>query len=104
MGKLINVDIIEVTKFSMVGKVIPEKSNQPSNETKVTQQKTPVMETTFQDSIFYKLSMLILVVACFVRVLHIVHVNTTGENSSRVSPTVVTVAANDQDELLLNLK
>ena len=68
MGKLVHVEIVETTKFSMKGELIKEKPIQAP--TKIVK-KAPVMETTFQGSFFYTLSMIMLMIACLVRLYHI---------------------------------
>ena len=83
MGKLVNVEIIETSKFSMVGQLILDEED--SIKSPSIQIKTPVVETTFQSSIFYKLSMAMLVIACFIRVYHIFFVKygTMDKSNSR---------------------
>ena len=49
MGKLVHVEIVETTKFSMKGELVKDRVVQsPSVKVK----KAPVMETTFQGSFF----------------------------------------------------
>ena len=87
MGKLVDVEIIETTKFSMMGRILEDEEEEisvksPSN----IQVKTPVVETTFQGSIFYKLSMAMLVIACFIRIYHIFFIR-YGANDKPTSTT-----------------
>lgn len=72
MGKLVNIEIIKTTKFSMKGALLKEEPIQtPNAATTLKVKKAPVMETTFQGSFFYTLSMIILMIACLVRLYHI---------------------------------
>jgi len=71
MGKLVDVEIIEATKFSMMGQILEEEDEISVKSPASIQVKTPVVETSFQGSLFYKLSMAMLVIACFIRIYHI---------------------------------
>ena len=72
MGKVIQVEIIEATKFSMKGQLIQDEPiSNPNNNAVKKSKKAPVMDTTFKSSIFYTLSMLMLMIACIVRLYHI---------------------------------
>jgi len=78
MGKLVHVEIVETTKFSMKGELVKDKVVQsPSVKVK----KAPVMETTFQGSFFYTLSMIMLMIACVVRLYHIFSVKVENKSS-----------------------
>ena len=78
MGKLVHVEIVETTKFSMKGELVKDKVVQsPSVKVK----KAPVMETTFQGSFFYTLSMIMLMIACVVRLYHIFSVKVENKTS-----------------------
>ena len=83
MGKLVNVEIIETTKFSMKGALIKEEPIQTPNAATNTKKKAPVMETTFQGSFFYTLSMIILMIACLVRLYHIFSVKMDGSKAGK---------------------
>ena len=61
MGKLVDVEIIEATKFSMMGQILEEEDEISVKSPASIQVKTPVVETSFQGSLFYKLSMAMLV-------------------------------------------
>ena len=74
MGKLVNVEIVESTKFSMVGKLIVDEDGNSVKSPSIQKVKSPVVETTFQGSIFYKMSMAMLILACIIRVYHIFYV------------------------------
>lgn len=73
MGKLVQVEIIESTKFSMIGKLVEDEIiiDPKINSTTPTKMK---QDNSFQGSIFYKLSMFMLVMACLIRVYHIFQV------------------------------
>ena len=78
MGKLVHVEIVETTKFSMKGELVKDKVVQsPSVKVK----KAPVMETTFQGSFFYTLSMIMLMIACIVRLYHIFSVKVDSKQT-----------------------
>lgn len=83
MGKLVHVNIVETTKFSMKGELIKEK---PVLAPTVKVKKAPVMETTFQGSFFYTLSMIMLMIACLVRLYHIFLVKVDPGNNVKPSP------------------
>merc|ERR1712012_1347842 len=74
MGKLVNVEIVESSKFSMVGKLIIDEDENSVKSPSIQKVKSPVVETTFQGSIFYKMSMAMLILACIIRVYHIFYV------------------------------
>ena len=70
MGKVIQVEIVEATKFSMKGELVKDEPIATPAIIKKSK-KAPVMETTFKSSIFYTLSMMMLMIACLVRLYHI---------------------------------
>ena len=86
MGKLVDVEIIETTKFSMMGRIL-EDEQEISVKSPNIQVKTPVVETTFQGSIFYKLSMAMLVIACFIRIYHIFFIRYGANDKPTSLPT-----------------
>lgn len=71
MGKLVQVKIVESTKFSMKGELLTNEPIQVPNANSKSKKAQPVMETSFQGSFFYTLSMTMLVIACLVRLYHI---------------------------------
>merc|ERR1712038_925223 len=86
MGKLVDVEIIEATKFSMMGQILEEEDEISVKSPASIQVKTPVVETSFQGSLFYKLSMAMLVIACFIRIYHIFFIR-YGANDKPTSTT-----------------
>lgn len=78
MGKLVHVEIIETTKFSMIGQVVEDEKIVAPNSNGASQK-----DSTFQGSIFYKLSMFMLVMACLVRVFHLFQVNIGNEKNGK---------------------
>ena len=52
MGKLVDVEIIEATKFSMMGQILEEEDEISVKSPASIQVKTPVVETSFQGSLF----------------------------------------------------
>ena len=87
MGKLVDVEIIEATKFSMMGKILEEEKEISVKSPASIIVKTPVVETTFQGSIFYKLSMAMLVIACFIRIYHIFFIRYSANDKPTSLPT-----------------
>ena len=81
MGKVIQVEIIEATKFSMKGQLVKDEPIATPAIIKKSK-KAPVMETTFKSSIFYTLSMMMLMIACLVRLYHIFTVKMADKPSS----------------------
>ncbi len=84
MGKLVPVRIIETTKFSMKGEVIQDEPIQ-TVKANMKVKKAPVVETAFQGSFFYSLSMAMLVIACLVRLYHIFSVKLAETSTSMFS-------------------
>ena len=82
MGKVIQVEIVEATKFSMKGQLVKDEPIANPAVIKKSSKKAPVMETTFKSSIFYTLSMMMLMIACLVRLYHIFTVKMADKPSS----------------------
>ena len=87
MGKLVDVEIIEATKFSMMGQILEEEDEISVKSPASIQVKTPVVETSFQGSLFYKLSMAMLVIACFIRIYHIFFIRYGANDKPNSLPT-----------------
>ena len=81
MGKVIQVEIVEATKFSMKGELVKDEPIATPAIIKKSK-KAPVMETTFKSSIFYTLSMMMLMIACLVRLYHIFTVKMADQKPS----------------------
>ncbi len=85
MGKLVEVEIVEATKFSMRGELIRDKAvTDPaaaprSNLNKIRRKSSLTAEESFRTSMLYKLSIAILVFAGLVRLFQVFGASLIGK-------------------------